>query len=175
VSKTAIGLTMAAVGLVGLFVAPMLSIFVFSQRDAYGTLEMPGSEIFHFPSGGVHVNYEEHTGGRRISAPRQLAIQIQAVDGGGIVSFSPNSGATSNTTNVSRVGLGSFESPADGAYRVTASAPATGPQPALTFGKSFWSAFLSGVPLIIVLCSAGLVVLGVVVSVQPVEKVPTLE
>jgi hypothetical protein len=164
---------MAAVGLVGCFVALMLSIFVFSQRDAYGTLEMPGSEILHFPSGEVHVNYQDHTGGSRISPPGQLAIQIQAVDGGRIVSFTPNSGATSNTTNVSRVGLGSFESPADGDYRVTATAPATGPHPELTFGKSFWSAFFSGVPLIVVLCSAGLIILGVVVSLRPVEKPAT--
>ena len=166
------GILISVAGLVGLFVALMLTIFVFSERDAYGTLEMPGTETLHFPAGTVHVNYQEHSGRSKIGVPGGLVVNVRNAATGESVDFEINPGAKSNTTNVSRVGLGSFEAPADGDYTVAAAAPGAGPEPEITFGKGFWSAFFHGTPLIIVLGSVGLMLLGIVLSRREDEKPP---
>jgi hypothetical protein len=168
------GILISVAGLIGLFVALMLTIFVFSERDAYGTLGLPGSGSFHFPAGKVHVNYQEHSGQSKLNAPDGLVVNVRDAASGEPVRFEIDPGATSNTTHVSRVGLGSFEVPEDGDYTVAAAAPQLGNGPELTFGKGFWSTFTHGTPLIIVLGSLALIVLGIVVSRRPDEKPPVL-
>jgi hypothetical protein len=170
-SKTVIGIVMAGLGLAGVFVAIMLSVFAFSARDDYGRVEIPGVEILHLPEGKIHVTYEERTGGREIRVPRDLAVEIIPVGGGRAIDYTPRQGSsTSNTTNTSRRSMNSFESPAEGDYAVSAIAPSAGPSPNLQFGKGFFYALFHGVPLYILIGCGLLIGGGVFVALRPVDE-----
>ena len=170
-SKTAVGILMASLSFVAIFVALMLSIFAFSARDDFGRVELPGSEVLHFPKGRIHVTYEERTGRSKIKPPGSLAIVIQPAAGGPPIEYTPSVGSsTSNTTNSSRRALSGFDSPADGDYLVTAEAPGAGPGANLQFGKGFWYALFHGVPLYILLGAVLLFIAGAFVSTRPVDE-----
>ncbi len=170
-SRTVTGTLIAAVGLVGIFVAVMLAVFAFSARDDYGRIEIPGVETVHLEEGKIHVTYEEHTGERLGGPPGDLQVQIVSADGGAPISYTPEGGSSkSNSTNTSRVALSSFESPAEGDYVISAVAPSAGPGPNLQLGKGFLYALTHGVPGMILIGCGLLILLGIFVSRLPKDE-----
>jgi hypothetical protein len=174
-SKTVTGIVMAAVGAVSVFIAVMLAIFVYSARDDYGRLEIPGKAVIHFPADKIHVTYEEHVSNRDLAPPGDLRVAIQPVDGGPPIDYTPKGGhSNSNTTHSSRVALSAFQIPAEGDYVVTATAPSAGPGPDLQFGRGFFYALFHGVPLYILIGAAFLFVGGAFVSTRPEDEWPAM-
>ncbi|MFN2612323.1 MAG: hypothetical protein ABR536_03010 [Solirubrobacterales bacterium] len=175
-SRTAAGLTMAGVAVFGVIVAVFLALFVFSARDQYGRVAVPGTEVVELPQGKVNVTYEEQVGlgrGDKLDPPGDLSIVIAPADGGEPLDYTPRPGGPSNnTTHSSRIGLGSFDSPAQGAYSVTTAATGPGPGPNVQFGKGFFYSILHGLPLVLLLVSAALFAAGTFVALLPRDERP---
>jgi hypothetical protein len=98
-----------------------------------GRLDIPGTGEFTLPAGKVKLRFQQKRESRQrqaFAAP-ELDIEIAPAGGGEPLELRPPRAASGSAGKVLSAPVGTVEVPAEGSYRVTASASADRPEPVL--------------------------------------------